>query len=99
MIKSLNHINTSIQLNKIGSKEYQLTDVYPEDYVNVFYHQYIASSNSYADSYWINGIHYRLKQDISDPSKTVIEVLVDYNENGHDSLYITGLKLSNKRSF
>lgn len=99
MIKSLEHINTSIQLNKQGSKEYELLDIYPEDYLTVIYHQYISNTDSYVDSYWLNGVHYEIKQSALDSKKTVLKVLTNYNQNGHDVLYLSGLKLSNKHSF
>ena len=101
-IKSLNHINTSVQLNNIGSKEYQVHGIYPEDYVIVIYHCYKPELDMYIDYYWVNGIHYKIREDVIYPDRTVIELLGDnykYDENGHDALFFTGLKLSNRRGF
>lgn len=99
-IKSLNHINTSVQL-ELGKSEYTLNDIYPEDYINIFQHKYISNLEIYLDSYWIRGVHYDIVEDTVNPGYYLLRLLTnDYNrDNIKDTLYITGLKISNKRRF
>ena len=97
-IKSVNHINTSINL-KDGKHEYKLKDIYPEDYVNVFHHKYVNNLNLYIDTYWIRGVHYEITEDVLNPGEYLIEIRTEeFNtDKDDDILYITGIKISNKR--
>ena len=99
-IKSLNHINTSIELDS-DEVEYKINDIYPEDYITVFHHKYIGSIESFVDLYWIRGVHYDIKEDASNPGNFIFKLLTnDYNRDAAtESLYISGLKISNRRNF
>lgn len=90
MVKSLNHINKSIVL-EAGKDTYPLQGVYQEDYINVFYHDI---SNK-LDSYWVNGLHYKLT---TQAGVLILRVInIDEIDSG-DVLYISGIKLSNKHN-
>jgi hypothetical protein len=92
-IKSLEHINQSVTL-KSEQKTYTLTDIWPEDYINVYYHN---NENGY-DNIWMNQLHYRIVA--LGTSTSYIEILKPELINNNDILYITGIKLSNvKRNF
>lgn len=90
-IKSLNHINTSIELS-VSKSEYVLNDIYAEDFVIAIYHDV----SKQLDSYWVNGIHYRL---IDTGKEVFLRVLNMDKVETSDILYLTGLKVSNKRIF
>lgn len=91
VIKSLNHINKAIEL-RVGQTTYALDDIYPEDYITVFFHD---TSNG-LDSYWIPGVHYEIKQ----VGTSVILNIPDVsNIDQGDLLYLTGLKISSKRNW
>ena len=100
-IKSLAHINTSIELDS-DKVEYEINDIYPEDYINVFYHKYIDSTDSYMDLYWIRGVHYDIKEDISNSDKFIFKLLPNDDNiinDKKDEVYISGLKIDNRRKF
>lgn len=84
-IKSLTHINTFVTLNA-GQMTYTLQDIWPEDYVNVFYHSPLN------DSYWVPGLHYKLNA--VGTTSCYLEILETTSFDTGDILYLTGLKLS-----
>ena len=99
-IKSLEHINKKIDLNlfeivngeTVLKKEYELEDIYEEDYINVIHHKHNARDDSYTDCCWIDGLHYEIKR--NSENKVVIVIKTDFDSNGHDSLYLSGLKIA-----
>ncbi len=93
VIKTLNHINTSINL-KVGQVTYSLDDIYPEDYVNVFYH----NQANKIDSYWVNGLHYEIKESNGSVFLNILNEYSDEIDEG-DVLYLSGLRISNKRDW
>jgi hypothetical protein len=84
-IKSLTHINTFVTLSA-GQMTYTLQDIWPEDYVNVFYHSPMS------DSYWVPGLHYKLNA--VGTTSCYLEILETTSFDTGDILYLTGLKLS-----
>ena len=99
-IKSLNHINVSIKL-KDGVYEYKVKDVYPEDYLTAIHRKYVGSIDLTLDEYWIRGTHYEIEEDAVYPGTYIVKILTeDFNLSAEsDELFLTGLKISNKRNF
>ena len=87
-IKSLDHINKSIFLEK-DKFDYRLEDIWVEDYINIFYHNI---ANNY-DNYWVRNIHYTIEQ-IGESYCTLRILNKDLSFDSGDVLYITGIKLS-----
>ena len=99
-IKSLDHINVSIKL-KDGVYEYKVKDVYPEDYLTAIHRKYVGSIDLTLDEYWIRGTHYEIEEDAVYPGTYIVKILTeDFNlSTESDELFLTGLKISNKRNF
>ena len=101
-IKSLEHINTKLDLNQFEMKdgemklktEYELDDIYEEDYVNVIHHKHNSKDDSYTDCCLIDGLHYTILT--NSENKVVIRLAPEFvfDSNGHDSLYFSGLKIA-----
>ena len=91
MIKSLAHINTSIEL-QIGTNTYSLIDIYPEDYITVIY----RDITNVRDRYYIEGVDYKITQ-IS--NSVFLEIINPDSFDTGDKLFITGIKISSKRSW
>jgi hypothetical protein len=87
-IKSLDHINSSVFLEK-DKLNYRLEDIWVEDYINVFYHN---KTNNY-DNYWVRNIHYAIEQ-VGESYCTLRILNKDLSFDSGDVLYITGIKLS-----
>ena len=101
-IKSLDHINVSISL-KTGQMTYSLNNInglstiniWAADYINIFHHSNLHNS----DRYWVPGIHYNVKEIMSAGQPiSYLEILSKDFVDG-DVLYISGIKLSNNRTF
>ena len=83
-IYSLNNING---LNTIN--------IWAADYINIFHHSELYNS----DRYWVPGLHYNVKEVMSAGQPiSYLEVLSKDFVDG-DVLYISGIKLSNNRTF
>ena len=89
-VKSLKHINESITLIE-EKTTYSLSDVWEEDYINVFHH----NKENNIDSYLIRDTHYK----ITDVDNACYLILSNVSFHPGDILYISGIKLSNKREF
>jgi hypothetical protein len=101
LIKSLQPINVSISL-KTGQVTYSLnklnglerSNIWKEDYINIFHH----SGTNKIDSYWVQDLHYTVREIESNGQKiSYLEILKPELFEGGDTLYITGLQLSNNR--
>lgn len=99
-IKSMKHINTSISL-KTGQVTYSLNgldggreNIWVDDYINIFHH----SNTNNIDSYWVPGMHYVVREINSDGQLiSYLEIKKPELFEGGDTLYISGIKLSNNR--
>jgi hypothetical protein len=89
-VKSLKHINESITLIE-EKTTYSLSDVWEEDYINIFHH----NKENNIDSYLIRDTHYK----ITDVDNACYLILNNVSFHPGDILYISGIKLSNKREF
>lgn len=86
-IKSLNHINQSVELIE-DKLTYSLNDIFEDDYINIFYH----NSRTNNDNYWLRDLHYKITD--LDSSTSYLEILTEDNFGTGDKLYISGLKLA-----
>jgi hypothetical protein len=92
MIKSLKHINIAVELTT-GDDEYPISSIWPEDYLNIFYHSDVRNS----DSYWVPDLHYELHKNGTEGSVLKVKQNTDFDVG--DVLYISGLKLSPMHEF
>ena len=99
-IKSMKHINTSISL-KTGRLTYSLNslnggkeNIWVDDYINIFHH----SNTNNIDSYWVPGLHYEVRE-VNSGGQLISYLEIKKPElfEGGDTLYISGIKLSNNR--
>ena len=99
-IKSMKHINTSIPL-KTGRLTYSLNslnggkeNIWVDDYINIFHH----SNTNNIDSYWVPGLHYEVRE-VNSGGQLISYLEIKKPElfEGGDTLYISGIKLSNNR--
>lgn len=101
LIKSLEPINASISL-KTGQLTYSLNNlngsqrlnIWKEDYINIFHH----NNTNNIDSYWVPGLHYAVREvNTNGQLISYIEILKPEAFEGGDTLYISGIQLSNNR--
>ena len=88
-------------VNTVSGYEYKVKDVYPEDYLTAIHRKYVGSIDLTLDEYWIRGTHYEIEEDAVYPGTYIVKILTeDFNLSAEvDKLFLTGLKISNKRNF
>jgi hypothetical protein len=104
-IKSLEHINTSLVLDADANAHnvnlpYTVTvkDVFPDDYTTLVYHREGTNFFDSVDRFLVRGLHFDINENDSNSSTIVFANEFKTLIQKGDIVYITGLKVSIKRS-
>ncbi len=103
-IKSLEHINTSFILDDVNEDNVDLpytvtvNDVFPDDYTTLVYHREGTNFFDSVDRFLVRGLHFDINENDSNSSTIVFANEFKTLIQKGDRVYITGLKVSTKRS-